>query len=53
MEGDQEIFKAILESLIMDFVTEVFKKQHLDVDGTFENFDDEELLAMVIIARNQ
>jgi hypothetical protein len=27
MEGDEEIFKAILEPLIVDTVTEGFKKQ--------------------------
>jgi hypothetical protein len=31
MEGDKEIFKAILESLIVDTVTEDFKKQRFDV----------------------
>jgi hypothetical protein len=40
MEGNKEIFKAILEPLIVDSVTEGFKKQRLDgVDATV----DEEL----------
>jgi hypothetical protein len=34
MEGDKEIFKAILEPLIVDTVTEGFKKQRLLGDDT-------------------
>jgi hypothetical protein len=34
MEGDKEIFKAILEPLIVDTVTEGFKKQRLHGDDT-------------------
>jgi hypothetical protein len=30
MDGDKDIFKAILESLIVDPVTEGFKKQRRD-----------------------
>jgi hypothetical protein len=30
MEGDEVIFKAILEPLIVDTVTEGFKKQQID-----------------------
>jgi hypothetical protein len=46
MEGDKEIFKAILEPLIVDTVTEVFKKQRLygddanDDDVELEEFED-------------
>jgi hypothetical protein len=40
MEGDKEIFKAILEPLIVDTVTEGFKKQRLDGPNAV---DDEEL----------
>jgi hypothetical protein len=40
MEGDKEIFKAILEPLIVDTLTEGFKKQRLDDPDTA---DDEEL----------
>ena len=47
------IFKAILEPLIVDSVTEVFKKQHLDAQGAFENLVDEEIADMVIIACNR
>jgi hypothetical protein len=43
MEGDEEIFKAILEPLIVDTVTEGFKKQQIDgVDATHD-VDLEEL----------
>jgi hypothetical protein len=38
--GDKEIFKAILEPLIVDTVTEGFKKQRLDGPDAA---DDEEL----------
>jgi hypothetical protein len=41
MEGDKEIFKAILEPLIVDTVTEGFKKQQLHGDDT--DYDDVEL----------
>jgi hypothetical protein len=34
MEGNKEIFKAILEPLIVDTVTEGFKKQRLHGDDT-------------------
>jgi hypothetical protein len=34
IEGDKEIFKAILEPLIVDIVTEGFKKQRLLGDDT-------------------
>jgi hypothetical protein len=34
MEGNKEIFKAILEPLIVDTVTEGFKKQRLLGDDT-------------------
>jgi hypothetical protein len=53
MEGDQEIFKAILEPFIVDSVTEVFKKQRLNIDGTSKNLEDEELSDLVIVACNQ
>jgi hypothetical protein len=53
MEADQMIFKAILEPLIVDSVTEVFKKHHLDTQGASENLVDEELADTVIVARNR
>jgi hypothetical protein len=44
MEGDKEIFKAILEPLIVDSVTEGFKKQRLDdIDDVDDDAELEEL----------
>jgi hypothetical protein len=43
MEGDKEIFKAILEPLIVDTVTEGFKKQRLDGIHATDDVDLEEL----------
>jgi hypothetical protein len=46
MEEDKEIFKAILEPLIVDTITEGFKKQQLhsddadDDDVELEEFED-------------
>jgi hypothetical protein len=48
MEGDKEIFKAILEPLIVDTVTQGFKKQRLDVIDTADDVDLEELPDAVI-----
>ena len=53
MEVDQMIFKAILEPLIVDSVSEVFKKQRLDAQEASENLVDEELADSVIVARNR
>jgi hypothetical protein len=43
MEGDKEIFKAILKPLIVDTVTEGFKKQRLDVIDAADDAEVEEL----------
>jgi hypothetical protein len=43
MEGDKEIFKAILEPLIVDIVTEGFKKQRLDGHDAADDIEVEEL----------
>jgi hypothetical protein len=43
MEGDKEIFKAIIEPLIVDIVTEGFKKQRLDGYDAADNVEIEEL----------
>jgi hypothetical protein len=45
MEGDKKIFKAILEPLIVDPVSEALKKQRLEatsavVDIEVEEFED-------------
>jgi hypothetical protein len=36
MEGDKEIFKAILEPLIVDPISEALKKQQLEATSTAE-----------------
>jgi hypothetical protein len=44
MEGNKEIFKAILEPLIVDSITKGFKKQRLDgVDAADDDAELEEL----------
>jgi hypothetical protein len=43
MEGDKEIFKAIIEPLIVDTVTEGFKKQRLNGDDAADDVELEEL----------
>jgi hypothetical protein len=53
MEGDKEIFKAILEPLIVDTVTEGFKKQRLHGDNTTDDAEVEELPNLVIIPLNR
>jgi hypothetical protein len=53
MEADQMIFKAILEPLIVDSVTEVFKKQRLNAQEASQNLVDEEFADTVIVARNR
>jgi hypothetical protein len=53
MEGDEEIFKAILEPFIVDTVTEGFKKQRIDgVDATAD-VDLEELPDLVFTPLNR
>jgi hypothetical protein len=53
MEGDKEIFKATLEPLIVDTVTEGFKKQQLDGIDAAADVDLEELPDAVIQPLNQ
>jgi hypothetical protein len=53
MEGDKEIFKAILKPLIVDTVTEGFKKQCLDVIDAADDIDLEELPDVVIKPLNR
>jgi hypothetical protein len=43
MEGDEVIFKAILEPLIVDIVTEGFKKQRIDGVHAADDVEVEEL----------
>jgi hypothetical protein len=47
MEGDEEIFKAILEPLIVDTVTEGLKKQRIDGDDAVDDAEVEELPDLV------
>jgi hypothetical protein len=51
MEADQMIFKAILEPLIVDSITKVFKKQRLDAQGASENLEDEKYANKVIVCK--
>jgi hypothetical protein len=53
MEGDEEIFKAILKPLIVDTVTEGFKKQRLDGDDAADDVELEELPDSVIQPLNR
>jgi hypothetical protein len=43
MEGDDEIFKAILKPLIVDTVTEGFKKKRIDGDDAVDDAEVEKL----------
>jgi hypothetical protein len=53
MEGDKDIFKAILESLILDPITKGLKKQQLEATSTANDLEDEELPDTDIILLNQ
>jgi hypothetical protein len=53
MEGDKEIFKAILKPLIVDTITEGFKKQRLDGDDAADDTELEELLDPIIQRLNR
>jgi hypothetical protein len=53
MEGDKEIFKAILKPLIVDNITEGFKKQRLDGDDAADDTELEELLDPIIQRLNR
>jgi hypothetical protein len=53
MEGDTEIFKAILEPLIVDIVTKGFKKQRLDGINAADDVELEELPDAIIQPLNQ
>jgi hypothetical protein len=53
MEGNEEIFKAILKPLIVDTVTEGFKKQQIDGDDAADDVEVEELLDPVITPLNR
>jgi hypothetical protein len=53
MEGDKDIFKAILEPLILDPITEGFKKQRLEAISTINDLEDDELPDTDIIPLNR
>jgi hypothetical protein len=53
LEGDKEIFKAILEPFIVDPVTEGFKKQQLAATSTAYDLKVEEFLDTIIVPLNQ
>jgi hypothetical protein len=53
MEGDKEIFKAILEPLILDPVTKGIKKQRLDAYDATDDVELEELPNQVIVLLNR
>jgi nickel-dependent lactate racemase len=53
MEGDKEIFKAILEPLTMDPVSEALKKKRREATSTADVLEIDELLDPVITPLNQ
>jgi hypothetical protein len=53
MEGDKDIFKAILEPLILDPITEGLKKQQLEATNIANDLEDEELPDTYIIPFNR
>jgi hypothetical protein len=53
MEGDKDIFKAILEPLIVDLVNEALKKQRLEATSTADDIEVEELEDPVILPLNR
>jgi hypothetical protein len=53
MEGDKEIFKAILEPLIVDPVSEALKKQRLEATSTADVLEIDEFPDLVITPLNK
>jgi hypothetical protein len=53
MEGDEVIFKAILEPLIVDTITEGFKKQQINGVDAADDIEVEELPDPVFIPLNR
>jgi hypothetical protein len=53
MEGDKDIFKAILEPFIVDLVSEALKKQRLEAINTIDDIDVEEFEDPVIQPLNR
>jgi hypothetical protein len=52
-EGDKEIFKAILEPLIVDPVSEALKKQRLEATSTTDVLEGDKLPDTDIIPLNR
>jgi hypothetical protein len=53
MEGDKDIFKAILKPLILDPVNEGLKKQRLEATSTTDDLEVEELPDTLITPLNR
>lgn len=53
MEGDKEIFKGLLEPLIVDPASEALKKQRLEATSTTHIHEGAELADSVIIPINR
>jgi hypothetical protein len=53
MEGDEVIFKAIFEPLIVDTVTKGFKKQRIDSVDAADDVEVQELLDPVFTPLNR
>jgi hypothetical protein len=53
IEGDKEIFKGILEPLMLDSVSEALKKQRLEATSTADDIEVEELEDPVIVPLNR
>jgi hypothetical protein len=53
MESDKEIFKAILEPLIVDPVSEALKKEQLQATSTADDVELEELPDPIIQPLNR
>jgi hypothetical protein len=53
IEGDKEIFKAILEPPIVAPFSEGSKKQQLDANGPIEDHMVEELPDTLVVAQNR
>jgi hypothetical protein len=51
MEGDEVIFKAILEPLIVDTMTEGFKKQRIDGVDAADDVEVEEFPIFIPLNR--
>ena len=53
MEGDKEIFKGLLEPLIVDPISEALKKQRLEATSTTHVLEGDDLPDSVIIPINR